>query len=118
MEIKHPAKLNYLKTPMKNLLVKLLPLLAIVIATPAFAGTNDEDRDRSNRQVSYGENRDFHDRSHTVKHRDGYVKVKVVTPKNYSPRVSRLKIRREVGRYSEYRGYRQVRGNRDNYFYR
>jgi uncharacterized protein YxeA len=111
MEIKHPAKPNHLKIPMKNLLVKLLPLLAIVIAAPAFAGTN-EYHDRSNRQISYGENQYHQHRSHTVKHRREYVKVKVVTRKNYSPRFSRQEVQHE------YRGYRQVRGNRDNYSHR
>jgi Ni/Co efflux regulator RcnB len=119
MEIKHPAKPNSPQTPMKNLLVKLLPLLAIVIATPAFAGTNDEHHDRSNRNVSYGEHQDrHHDRSREANHRDEYVKVKVVERKYYSPRDHHQEGHREARRHHEYRGHHQARGHRDNYYHR
>jgi hypothetical protein len=113
MEIKPPANLNPLLNPMKNLLVKLLPLLAIVIATPAFAGTNDDHHDRSNRYNSSSEYRGHHDRSHAVKHPREYVKVKVITRQTYSPRAVRQEVRREIRRHHEYRGYR---GHGNNYY--
>jgi hypothetical protein len=106
---------------MKNLLVKLLPLLAIVIATPAFAGSNDEHHDRSNRHVSYGEHQDRDHRSHETNRRDGYVKVKVVERQIYSPRAGRQEVQREARRHRaarrhhEYRGHHEARGHHDNY---
>jgi uncharacterized protein YxeA len=109
---------------MKNLLVKLLPLLAIVIAAPAFADTNNEHHDRSNRNVSYGEHQDRHDRSHEANHRDEYVKVKVVERHNYSPRGNRQEVQREARRHHEYRGHHEyrrhheARGHHDNYYHR
>jgi hypothetical protein len=118
MEIKHPANPNSPQTPMKNLLVKLLPLLAIVIATPAFAGTNDEHHDRSNRNVSYGEHRDRDNRSHEANRRDEYVKVKVVERKYYSPRDDRQEGHRQARRHHEYRGHHQARGHQDNHYHR
>jgi uncharacterized protein YxeA len=102
---------------MKNLLVKLLPLLAIVIAAPAFAGTNEEHHDRSNRYNSYGEHRDRDNRSHETNHRDEYVKVKVVERRNYFPRGRHQQVQREARRHHEYRGHHQARGHHDNYYH-
>ncbi len=99
---------------MKNLLVKLLPLLAIVIATPAFAGTNDEHHDRSNRHHAYGEHRDRDNRSHEANHRNEYTKIKVVERRNYSSRGGHQESRR----HHEYRGHHQARGHHDNYYHR
>jgi Ni/Co efflux regulator RcnB len=118
MEIKPPTNPNPPQTPMKNLLVKLLPLLAIVIATPAFAGSNDEHHDRSNRYHSYGEHRDRDNRSHETNRRDEYVKVKVVERKYYSPRDHHQEGHREARRHHEYRGHHDARGHRDNYSHR
>jgi uncharacterized protein YxeA len=100
---------------MKNLLVKLLPLLAIVIAAPAFAGTNDEHHDRYNRHVSYGENRDRDNRSHEANRRHEYVKIKVVERRNYSPRGDRHEAQRETRRH---RGHHEARGHHDSYSHR
>jgi uncharacterized protein YxeA len=85
---------------MKNLLVKLLPLLAIVIATPAFAGTHDEHHDRSNRHVSHGEYGHRHDREANRRER-----VIVVNRQYSSPRDNHHEVKREARRHHEYRGH-------------
>lgn len=103
---------------MKNLLVKLLPLLAIVIAAPAFADTNNEHHDRSNRNVSYGEHQDRHDRYREANRRDEYVKIKVVERRNYSPRGHHQEEHHQARRHHEYRGHHEARGHRDNYYHR
>jgi hypothetical protein len=100
---------------MKNLLVKLLPLLAIVIATPAFAGSNDEHHDRSNRHHSYGEHRDRDNRSHETNRRHEYVKVKVVERQIYSPRGGYHEAQREARRHRAARRHHEYRGHHDNY---
>ncbi len=100
---------------MKNILVKLLPLLAIVIATPAFAGTNNDRIDRFNRHISYGENR-----PHVAKYRNQPVKVKVkVIQRQYSsPRGIHQEVRRESLRHRKYRGQYQALRHHNNYFHR
>ncbi len=100
---------------MKNLLVKILPLLAIVIAAPAFAGTNDEYsvgeasalRNRSNGRVNHSEYGHRHERAANRRER-----VIIVTDRYYSPRGNRQEVRRE------YRGYHKYRGDRNSYFHR
>lgn len=60
MEIKHTSQLISPISAMKNQFVKLLPLLAIAIATPAFAANNYLSHNPISGQIAYGEmgNRD------------------------------------------------------------
>lgn len=55
MEIKHISQLTPSIPTMKNQLVKLLPLLAIAIAAPAFAANNYLSHNPAPGQIAYGE---------------------------------------------------------------
>ncbi len=55
MEIKHSSTPNHPTPTMLNKLAKLLPLLALAIATPSFAAGNYHSHNQAHGQIAYGE---------------------------------------------------------------
>jgi periplasmic protein CpxP/Spy len=55
MEIKTSSKSNHPNPTMLNKLAKLLPLLALAIATPSFAAGNYSSHNHAHGQIAYGE---------------------------------------------------------------
>jgi periplasmic protein CpxP/Spy len=55
MEIKHSSTPNHPTPTMLNKVAKLLPLLALVIATPSFAAGNYSSHNHAHGQIAYGE---------------------------------------------------------------
>jgi Spy/CpxP family protein refolding chaperone len=64
MEIKHTSQPKPPITAMKNQLVKLLPLLALAIAAPAFAANNYLNHNAEPGQIAYGEMGNRHRTNH------------------------------------------------------